>query len=299
MHIVLDLDETLIHSETRALPGRPHDFYFEPFFVWIRPGALEFIQFCQQHCQSVNVWTAATSGYAREIVNRLFVIKPHIVYTQKNCAVAEDGMLHKPLRKIIARRPGMTLANTVMVDDRVHTARENFHNIIPMPPFNCNPQDNMLPRLREFISVFLFHQDVRRVNKLTWWNPNPFAFPFNSDTLMQVQKHFESFEKQSRQARSAMHSRARLSPSKRRSARGFSGNSGTQSRKSASRKRLSPKSSNTQRKRLSPKRSAAKRTAAARNAAAIKGHAAVGKASMQRKPQKTQQFKRSLTMRRK
>ncbi|MFN3847493.1 MAG: NIF family HAD-type phosphatase [Paracoccaceae bacterium] len=68
--LVLDLDETLIHSSELLLHQDP-DFTGFDYFVYRRPYLTQFLHFCDNHF-SVAVWSSASDDYVLAITQKIF-----------------------------------------------------------------------------------------------------------------------------------------------------------------------------------------------------------------------------------
>ena len=75
--LVLDLDETLIHSVCfgfeKEYPHRGADFHVDggDIGVYRRPGVGPFLAWALEHFKAVGIWTAGTLDYAQEIIPHL------------------------------------------------------------------------------------------------------------------------------------------------------------------------------------------------------------------------------------
>lgn len=184
--IVLDLDETLVHtfdtiSDSKANAIREDPDYIrvrdriymidvnDPFtrkgeghhiYMWgiIRPHAKEFLDFCFEYFKVVAIWTAGTKSYAKEIVTELAkrTSEPNIVYSKDECVDSSGHCSFKDLAKMIAEcNATMNLSNTFIVDDRLDNFIPNPNNGILIPPYEVysnkqsilSDNDDMLLRL--------------------------------------------------------------------------------------------------------------------------------------------------------
>lgn len=169
--IVLDMDETLVHScvekkvdpmdalynlkiytDPGLLDIRSRCYKINMEDVWskrgsgekiemwgiMRPHLKEFLHFCFNYFRIVIIWSAGQKNYVHPIVNHLFLdLKPpHVIYTFDDLEKLNDGTYIKPLDKLITKYPGlnkyMNLSNTFIVDDR-ETVYES-----------CNPGNGIL-----------------------------------------------------------------------------------------------------------------------------------------------------------
>jgi RNA polymerase II subunit A small phosphatase-like protein len=71
MLVILDLDETLIHTTTTPLDHQPAHFKMANYWLYERPYVRDFIQFCLSHFR-VAVWTSSNQPYAQAVTAHLF-----------------------------------------------------------------------------------------------------------------------------------------------------------------------------------------------------------------------------------
>lgn len=175
MLLILDLDETLIHSAFEPL-DRPADFNIGPYHTYVRPGAREFIAFCWTHFR-VAVWTSSTEEYAQVIVGELFGSDPRLEFfwTRERCTEAlhvereswaSTPYWEKDLAKL--RDEGFALEQVLVVDDSARAHRRNIHNLIPVLPFLGGVPDRELSRLARYLPVLKDVADVRTIDKRAW-----------------------------------------------------------------------------------------------------------------------------------
>ncbi len=174
--IVLDLDETLVHSfldlnkyrelgieaqpdlRTRAYTLNLADVvtpkgqgHMTRMWGVRRPHLREFLVFCFSYFRIVVVWSAGKYGYVHNIVNQIFgeIIPPHAVLTWNDCAIIQGGTCDKDLRKIY-NNPELSRylrpENTFILDDRTTSfATHTPYNGILIPAYN---PDSELDQLR-------------------------------------------------------------------------------------------------------------------------------------------------------
>lgn len=204
--IVLDLDETLIHTSERISQLEKLEILTDPTLFHLReriymleiddivdtpgtgvtsrlwgvkrPGLHEFLLFCFQHFRIVAVWSAGKARYVEGICNEIFkdLCDPHIIFTWDHCESGED-YLEKPLSKMIGdfNDKRMTIANTVVIDDRESTFSDvNPNNGILIPAYDpimnvkrISRNETSLEKLQSwFMSPeFIKSKDVRNVKK--------------------------------------------------------------------------------------------------------------------------------------
>jgi TFIIF-interacting CTD phosphatase-like protein len=173
--IVLDLDETIVHSyaennsydleslkelriftdpENIDLRERTYKISIDDVVhkkgtgnkteMWgiLRPHAREFLIACFSYFKIVIVWSAGKKNYVHAIVDHLFkdIKRPVVVFTYDDIEKLPNGTLIKPLNKLIETVPGlkkyMSLKNTFILDDRYSVFQEpNPYNGIVIPAY--------------------------------------------------------------------------------------------------------------------------------------------------------------------
>ena len=170
--LVLDLDETLLHSSERTL-GRRADFMIGPdIHVYRRPHWDTFLAYAFEHFQ-VGVWTAATTPYAVEAVNGLFrrYGPPVFLWTRERCTVRQDpntGRMYwiKNLAKV--KRRGFDLDQVLAVDDCAENYERNYGNLINIEAYTGRADDDELLALIDFLERLRDVKSVRKVEKRSW-----------------------------------------------------------------------------------------------------------------------------------
>lgn len=154
--LLLDLDETLIHSEERK-PGVEYDAHIElknpdgrveRIGVMIRPYAKEFLERMSQKFEVV-VFTAAKQEYAEKVVEHLDPQKKFISgsFYRQNCSKAYQFHI-KDFRVIGNRKP----QNLILVDNLLYSFAANFENGIPIKPYIKGKDDWELMYLADVLT---------------------------------------------------------------------------------------------------------------------------------------------------
>jgi RNA polymerase II subunit A small phosphatase-like protein len=199
--LVLDLDETLVHSsEADALRpteqsrmGRKPDYDLGDMRGYFRPHLQSFLRWAFDNF-NVGVWTAGSPEYANDIVRVVFEplgLKPIFVLNSRNCVPRLENVSGKeyaklqckPLAKVwsgeVPAARDLTPSNTLAIDDRADTALENLDNLLLIPAFSVNvpraQRDDFLVKLQRFLtsSGLTTAHDVRKVDKTGWWFAQP------------------------------------------------------------------------------------------------------------------------------
>ena len=192
--IVLDLDETLVHSNAEAnidllkemklfsdpknmdLRQRTYKITMEDVVhkkgegnkteMWgvFRPHVRDFLIFCFSYFKIVIVWSAGRKNYVHRIVDHLFsgLKRPIVIYTFNDIEKLHNGTLIKPLNKLIDKVPGlnkhMSLENSFIIDDRTSV----FHE--------CNPYNGIeIPAYKPAFNLESMRKDDRALKKLMKW----------------------------------------------------------------------------------------------------------------------------------
>lgn len=169
--LILDLDETLIHAIEEPLPREP-DFVVGPYSVYRRPYLAEFLISCSA-CFRLAVWSTATEEYVRPVVERIMPkgVEPAFVWGRGRCVRRydperfEDYHL-KDLKKV--RRMGYRLERVLIADDSARKVERHHGNAVYVPPYFGEPEDDLLPRLAQYLASLRGVVDVRTVEKRGW-----------------------------------------------------------------------------------------------------------------------------------
>ena len=148
--LVLDLDETLVHSDLEQSAGKAADFSFPVHFnnqrhvvnVKKRPFLAEFMTFAARHFEVV-VFTASQRVYAERLLDTLdpdAVLVKHRLY--REACVLVDGNYMKDLSAI-----GRDLATTVIVDNSPQAFGFQTENGVPIESWFDDPNDAQLLKL--------------------------------------------------------------------------------------------------------------------------------------------------------
>jgi TFIIF-interacting CTD phosphatase-like protein len=172
--LILDLDETLIHSWENSRFIDTYKIYTDPTIyrrfhplgtpqiaysmlldmngslnrIWglHRPYLYEFLSFAGQYFDNIIVWSAGIRPYVDEITKQIFLESglqpPKIVWSRNKCSNYQ-GLYHKPISEInaeLATRPYETFTidpkSTLILDDKQHTFMENPQNGILIRPYH-------------------------------------------------------------------------------------------------------------------------------------------------------------------
>lgn len=170
--MVLDLDETLIHSHHDGVlrptvkPGTPPDFVLKViidrqpvrFFVHLRPHVDFFLTVISQWFDLV-VYTASMEVYGTSVADKLDRGRGLLRrrYFRQHCTVDYSGYT-KDLSAIHA-----DLTSIFILDNSPPAYRQFPHNAIPIKSWFCDPTDTCLLNLLPFLDALRFTSDVRSI----------------------------------------------------------------------------------------------------------------------------------------
>uniref|UniRef100_A0A1I7RWE0 CTD nuclear envelope phosphatase 1 homolog n=1 Tax=Bursaphelenchus xylophilus TaxID=6326 RepID=A0A1I7RWE0_BURXY len=188
--MVLDLDETLIHSHHDGVlrptvkPGTPPDFVLrvvidrQPvrFFVHLRPHVDFFLTVVSQWYDLV-VFTASMEVYGTSVADKLDRGRGWLNrrYFRQHCTVDYSGYT-KDLLAI-----HNDLASVFILDNSPAAYRNYPHNAIPIKSWFSDPTDTCLLNLLPFLDALRFTSDVRSI--LSRNQHRQFGNPMNQNPL--------------------------------------------------------------------------------------------------------------------
>ena len=174
--IVLDLDETLIHTldqeEYEDLDEYGRDFTKGNIYTttlqelfYIRPGLKQFLKFVSKTFECI-LFTAAEENYTARI---LAVIDPRNQYfdqvlTRKNCRITTGRNMETRFVKgldLIDRNKTRVL----IIDDIQENWKDDYDNLICVKPYEGQLDDKVLPKLTEILTKLSLANDIRKENK--------------------------------------------------------------------------------------------------------------------------------------
>jgi RNA polymerase II subunit A small phosphatase-like protein len=183
--LILDLDETLIHTE--SVPDDYADMYDYDFimpskrgsqyYTKKRPYLDQFLTYAFENFD-VAVWTAAGEDYAKLVLSNIGVNLSDLkfLYTKDNCTLKIDyygqhsGSYYgvKNLNKL--KKKGYDLDQVLIVDDIAATASNNYGNLVLIKPFVNDYDDTELLKLISYLETIKDSSNVRRIEKRGWSN---------------------------------------------------------------------------------------------------------------------------------
>jgi RNA polymerase II subunit A small phosphatase-like protein len=178
--LILDIDETLIHTENvpdEYADQYDYDFKFKGngkslYYTKKRPYLDQFLDFAYANFD-IAIWTAAGEDYAREILKNIRVLESSLkfFYTRDNCTIKlsydySDYYGVKNLNKL--KKKGYDLNQVLIVDDKAGTAVNNYSNLILIKPFTDDNDDTELLKLISYLQTIKDESNYRRIEKRGW-----------------------------------------------------------------------------------------------------------------------------------
>lgn len=161
--LVLDLDETLVHSSFRAVPGAdfviPVQIEDVVHFVYVakRPGVDEFLLEMAKHYEII-VYTASLNKYADPLLD---LLDPHrVIRTRlfRESCVYFEGNYVKDLSLI-----DRDLTQSIIVDNSPNSYIFHPENAIDCSSFIDDPADRELAQIGGFLTDIRAAEDVRGI----------------------------------------------------------------------------------------------------------------------------------------
>jgi len=165
-HLVLDLDETMIHGITKKDITHQHkvQFYYHgehvTYFIAVRPGLSEFLEEMQKYFV-LNVFTCSDLVYAESILEKIGARKYfQKIYSRVNCKKGQDKNLSKDLSVL-----GIDMADVILVDDLERHIEDNMLNALKISDYIGGKTDGELKKIGRFLKKLALCQDVRSVGE--------------------------------------------------------------------------------------------------------------------------------------
>lgn len=166
-NIILDLDETLIHSTQReSIEGDPSQygcqFYEWDYITFERPHLQEFLLYLFNRYKRVLIWTAATEQYGLYIIHNILekYVPPDkqfdLFLHSGHCDISEKEFgIKKNLQALFNVFPqDYNSDNTVIIDDHEDVKKQDNHTI-QIKPFTQNDckTDQELKKIQKQLSI--------------------------------------------------------------------------------------------------------------------------------------------------
>lgn len=172
--LVLDLDDTLIHTRSPSQPMLawvPHRVV-RRYRLYLRPGAREFLGWALERFAGVGIWTSANMPYARAMLASVVedLDRLAFVWSREQCVPITPGegqyIWHKDIEQLVEL--GWPRERILIVDDKPEGLVGSEANLIVMPRFEGDPSDRGLAQLTRYLDQLGPLADVRTVSKRGW-----------------------------------------------------------------------------------------------------------------------------------
>ena len=171
--LILDLDETLIHSDLDLIyKNHIITLYFDsedddekniPIPLILRPVLFDFLNYAKEKFELI-IFTASHKNYADKIIDYIEKEKKYFSLRlyREHCIFIKPGLYIKDLR-IFKNRD---LKNIVLIDNSIFSFAHQLSNGILVTSFYNDDNDFFLYNLKEYLSYCIEDcKDVRIVNK--------------------------------------------------------------------------------------------------------------------------------------
>ena len=165
--LVIDLDETLVHSYFDNYPPRKPHISFEinlnqknvQVYTLIRPGAIEFLEKMSEFFEIV-IFTASLRIYALPIINFMDKKKKcEFKLFREHCSTFNNGFI-KDLKKL-----SRDLNNLILLDNNPNCYLLNNENAIPIKTWIDNINDKELYKIIPYLQ-FLSKEDIKDIRPI-------------------------------------------------------------------------------------------------------------------------------------
>ena len=172
--LILDLDETLIHSDMDFLSKtKNYDMVLEIFDneinknvllpIFLRPGLFEFLDYVSENFELI-LFTSSEQLYADTIINFIEKNKKYfsIKLYRDSCIFIEPGLNIKDLRIFL---PYRKMEDIIMIDNSLFSFCNQLNNGILITSFFEDKNDDFLNNLKEYLKIIKDMNDIRELNK--------------------------------------------------------------------------------------------------------------------------------------
>lgn len=173
--LVLDLDETLVHSccQCEHPPiGRAPDYHVCDYVGYHRPHLQEFLRWARGAFRYLGIWTAGGPQYASACVDT-FAQKDFFdfVWDSRRCSTQGWSMRGpipiKPIKKL--KRQGYDPKRVIALDNSSHPWVRSYGNHMSIPDYLGEPDDRWLLEVMKYLPQFCEAEDVRPFEWRGWW----------------------------------------------------------------------------------------------------------------------------------
>ncbi|KAL1741494.1 HAD-like domain-containing protein [Schizophyllum fasciatum] len=161
--LVLDLDETLVHSSFKAIPNADFvvpveiEYHWHNVYVIKRPGVDNFLKLMGEIYEVV-VFTASLSKYADPVLDKLDIHKVVTHRLFRESCYNHKGNYVKDLSQL-----GRPIADTIILDNSPASYIFHPNNAVPVSSWFNDPHDTELTDLIPFLADLTVVDDVRGI----------------------------------------------------------------------------------------------------------------------------------------
>ena len=173
--LILDLDETLVHSDLDLLLKEKNvDYdtvlYFDsedekniPLPLMIRPGLYEFLDYASENFDLV-VFTASDQDYADAIINYIEKNKKYFKMRlyRNDCIFIDPGLYIKDLRIFNSCKQ---MKDIIILDNSLFSFANQLSNGILITSFFNDKEDSFLNNVKDYLEYINSQNDIREINK--------------------------------------------------------------------------------------------------------------------------------------
>ena len=173
--LILDLDETLVHSDLdflliEKIINYDKILYFDcdeekniPLPLIIRPGIYEFLDYASENFDLV-VFTASDQDYADSIINYIEKNKKYFKMRlyRNSCLFIEPGLYIKDLRIFGSLKK---IEDIIILDNSLFSFANQLNNGILITSFFDDKEDTFLDNVKNYLEYIKNERDIREINK--------------------------------------------------------------------------------------------------------------------------------------
>lgn len=154
--LILDLDQTLIHTVEEPLTGNAPSFTLSPYHhVYIRPHLQEFLYTCSKYFE-LAIWSSAKRDYVHQVIQKIIPtdIALSFIWSRKKCTFGvypTDTNHHNNSEQTLSRvwfkkldkvkKQGYLLNKILIVDNSPEKVLHDADNAIYIEDFRGNTSD--------------------------------------------------------------------------------------------------------------------------------------------------------------
>jgi TFIIF-interacting CTD phosphatase-like protein len=173
LHIILDVDETLVHAtEWQLATDLPH-FRVGQYFVYCRPHLTDFLVQCAA-LGDVAIWSSASLDYVQQIIAHIAPpsFQPTFIWGSEHCTqrhnLDTDTLYWRKNIKKIHPRLGWSKECIIAIDDSPEKWETSYGNYLRVKAFEGDQNDTELQRLIPYLRHLATVPNLRTLEKRHW-----------------------------------------------------------------------------------------------------------------------------------